>query len=66
MGFIPVAISLMREVTPPRLTSVAVATMSATMGGWCDRPAAGRRDLRVRRLASCSGHRRHSPRSCWR
>lgn len=32
MGFIPVAISLMREVTPPRLTSVAVATMSATMG----------------------------------
>ncbi|QHN29599.1 MFS transporter [Gordonia amarae] len=32
MGFIPVAISLMREVTPPRLTSIAVATMSATMG----------------------------------
>ena len=29
MGFIPVAISLMREVTPPRLTSIAVATMSA-------------------------------------
>lgn len=32
MGFIPVAIALMREVTPPRLTSQAVAAMSATLG----------------------------------
>ncbi|SIS21246.1 MFS transporter [Williamsia sterculiae] len=32
MGFIPVGISLMREVTPPRLTSSAVAAMSATLG----------------------------------
>ncbi|WP_375004002.1 MFS transporter [Gordonia sp. PS3] len=32
MGFIPVGISLMREVTPPRLTSMAVAAMSATLG----------------------------------
>ncbi|AZG47727.1 MFS transporter [Gordonia insulae] len=32
MGFIPLGISLMREVTPPRLTSMAVAAMSATMG----------------------------------
>lgn len=32
MGFIPVGISLMREVTPPKLTSMAVAAMSATLG----------------------------------
>ncbi|NDZ97518.1 MFS transporter [Streptomyces sp. SID6673] len=32
MGFIPLGISLMREVTPPRLTSMAVSAMSATMG----------------------------------
>lgn len=32
MGLIPVGISLMREVTPPRLTSMAVAAMSATLG----------------------------------
>lgn len=32
MGFIPVGISLMREVTPPRLTASAVAAMSATLG----------------------------------
>lgn len=32
MGFIPVGISLMREITPPRLTSAAVAAMSATLG----------------------------------
>ncbi|WP_066172408.1 MFS transporter [Gordonia hydrophobica] len=32
MGFIPVGISLMREVTPPHLTSMAVAAMSATLG----------------------------------
>ena len=32
MGFIPVGISLMREITPPRLTSTAVASMSATLG----------------------------------
>ncbi len=32
MGFIPVGISLMREVTPPRITSMAVAAMSATLG----------------------------------
>jgi len=32
MGFIPVGISLMREITPPRLTPTAVATMSATLG----------------------------------
>lgn len=32
MGFIPVGISLMREITPPHLTPTAVATMSATLG----------------------------------
>lgn len=32
MGFIPVGISLMREVTPPRITSMAIAAMSATLG----------------------------------
>ncbi|MGB3303272.1 MFS transporter [Gordonia sp. (in: high G+C Gram-positive bacteria)] len=32
MGFIPVGISLMREVTPPRMTSMAVSAMSATLG----------------------------------
>lgn len=32
MGFIPLGISLMREVTPPRLTSMSVAAMSATLG----------------------------------
>lgn len=32
MGFVPLGISLMREVTPPRLTSMAVAAMSATLG----------------------------------
>ncbi len=32
MGFIPVGISLMREITPPRLTSTAIAAMSATLG----------------------------------
>jgi MFS family permease len=32
MGFIPIGISLMREVTPPQLTSTAVAAMSATLG----------------------------------
>ncbi|MGB3697976.1 MAG: MFS transporter [Gordonia sp. (in: high G+C Gram-positive bacteria)] len=32
MGFIPVGISLMRDVTPPRLTSMAVSAMSATLG----------------------------------
>lgn len=32
MGFIPLGISLMREVTPPRLTAMAVSAMSATMG----------------------------------
>jgi len=32
MGFIPVGISLMREVTPPRLTGTAIAAMSATLG----------------------------------
>ena len=32
MGFIPVGISLMREITPPHLTSTAVAAMSATLG----------------------------------
>lgn len=32
MGFIPIGISLMREVTPPELTSMAVAAMSATLG----------------------------------
>jgi len=32
MGFIPVGISLMREVTPPHLTATATAAMSATMG----------------------------------
>ena len=32
MGFIPVGISLMREITPPRLTATAVAAMSATIG----------------------------------
>lgn len=32
MGFVPVGISLMREVTPPRLTGTAIASMSATLG----------------------------------
>jgi MFS family permease len=32
MGFIPVGISLMREFTPPHLTSTAIAAMSATLG----------------------------------
>jgi MFS family permease len=32
MGFIPVGISLMREITPPRLTGTAIAAMSATLG----------------------------------
>jgi MFS family permease len=32
MGFIPVGISLMREITPPRLTGTAIASMSATLG----------------------------------
>lgn len=32
MGFIPVAISMVREVVPPRMASTAIATLSATMG----------------------------------
>ncbi|HEY0215553.1 MAG TPA: MDR family MFS transporter [Cellulomonas sp.] len=32
MGYIPVAISMVREVTPVRLTNTAVAGVSATMG----------------------------------
>ncbi len=32
MGFIPVGISLMREVTPPHLTNTGIAAMSATLG----------------------------------
>jgi MFS family permease len=32
MGFIPVGISLMREITPPRMTGTAIAAMSATLG----------------------------------
>jgi MFS family permease len=32
MGFIPVGISLMREITPPHMTSTAIAAMSATLG----------------------------------
>lgn len=32
MGFIPVAITLMREVTPPRMTATGIAAMSATLG----------------------------------
>lgn len=32
MGFIPVGIALMREVTPPRLTPTAISAMSATLG----------------------------------
>jgi EmrB/QacA subfamily drug resistance transporter len=32
MGFIPVGISLMREITPPHLASRAMAAMSATLG----------------------------------
>ena len=32
MGFIPVAISMVREVTPPRMASTAIATVSATLG----------------------------------
>lgn len=31
-GFIPVGISLVREITPPRLTGSAIAAMSATLG----------------------------------
>ncbi|CAN5584490.1 MFS transporter [soil metagenome] len=32
MGFIPVGIALMREVTPPHMTNTAIAAMSATLG----------------------------------
>lgn len=32
MGFIPVGIALIRQVTPPHLTNTAIATMSATFG----------------------------------
>ncbi len=32
MGFIPVGISLMREITPPEITPTAIAAMSATLG----------------------------------
>ena len=32
MGFIPVGISLMREITPPHVTATAIAAMSATLG----------------------------------
>jgi MFS family permease len=32
MGFIPVGISLMREITPPKLTATGIAAMSATLG----------------------------------
>lgn len=32
MAFIPVGISMMREVTPPHMTATAVAAMSATLG----------------------------------
>lgn len=32
LGFIPVGIALMREVTPPHMTSTAIAAMSATLG----------------------------------
>lgn len=32
MGFIPVGIALLREVTPPHLASSAIAAMSATLG----------------------------------
>lgn len=32
MGFIPVGIAMMREVTPPQLTNSAIAAMSATLG----------------------------------
>ncbi|MGO1561750.1 MAG: MFS transporter [Actinomycetaceae bacterium] len=32
MGYIPVAISMVREVTPPRMTNTALAAVSATLG----------------------------------
>lgn len=32
MGMIPVGISLLREITPPRLAATSIAAMSATMG----------------------------------
>ncbi len=32
MGYIPVGISMMREITPPRMTTTAIAAMSATLG----------------------------------
>ena len=32
MGFIPVGISMMREITPPHMTATAIAAMSATLG----------------------------------
>lgn len=32
MGFIPVGMALMREVTPPRLAASSIAAMSATLG----------------------------------
>ena len=32
LGFIPVGISLIREITPPQMASTAIASMSATLG----------------------------------
>lgn len=32
LGFIPVGIALMREVTPPKMANTAIAAMSATLG----------------------------------
>lgn len=32
MGFIPVGISLLREITPPEITATSIAAMSATLG----------------------------------
>jgi len=32
MGYIPVAISMVREVTPPAMATTAIATLSATLG----------------------------------
>jgi MFS family permease len=32
LGFIPVGIALVREITPPRMTPTAIAAMSATLG----------------------------------
>ncbi|GAC55461.1 putative major facilitator transporter [Gordonia amicalis NBRC 100051 = JCM 11271] len=70
MGFIPVGMSLIREITPPHITSMAVAAMSATLGvggaiglplsRGSSRRGTGMPCSTSRRASVCSS----SPRSC--